>query len=189
MNQKWLRHQARLARDENHLKRPALPRSRVASLQKRAFLDEWEVEEHIMVPEDYRHISRLSSDLQHIGLDSRISIDDGCSLHDQDVLYQHDPIQRDSEAEVSAPFSQTSSNPAQVTRSQDLMYLANHPYFKTLPLQASLDKHSTSCQYTPFPATQPFRCPGPPTLHLLLRHSSVVRIQLVLHTHQPHGLR
>lgn len=108
MNQKWLRHQAQLVWDRDQRKGPAFNSPRIAGRRKHAFLNEWEVEERIVGPgdyHDYHHISHLSSDLQQIDLGSRVSFSEEGSPLDHNALYQHDPDERDSEADVSTPFS------------------------------------------------------------------------------------
>lgn len=110
LNQKRLHGQARIGWHRDHPKGPPFPRSRMTRQSDTAFVDEWEVKDHIIVPEDYDHINQPPFDLQQLDLVNRCGVDDRTLRHERDTMYQHYRGEIDSEAVVSIPPISASSS-------------------------------------------------------------------------------
>jgi hypothetical protein len=178
LNQKWHHHQARIMWQQHHKANQPFPEPHPRTVYKP---EEWECDDHVIVPQHYDHLLGAPFDLQQMNWYERTGITPLEARRTRDRLYQNYQELKNSNADVSP------SHPLQ----QSMLTLAELPTMQRnndwSALRAPSNAHQVPSQHTPFPAPQSLRRARPSSVHLLLRQPSMVRIQLELLAHQNHG--
>ena len=105
VNQKWQQHQERLLWQQVHPHTRPFPEPQVVDKSNAAFVDEWEVEDHVIVPEDYDNINKPEFDLQQLDWYERIGITPQAARSSRDELYLCYRNLRDDEALVCSAIT------------------------------------------------------------------------------------